>query len=259
MLKSGGPEVEDVDSISELVVTGASVRKEKLIDLKYMFPKARVFQIYTLTAAAGPVTSFNLKDSYNVFVLHNYPSSMGKPMAGFSYKVVDEATGKNLGPNEKGELFIKSRVIAKGYYNQRHPRVLDEDGWLKTGDEVYYDESYSFFMVNRLTDTFKFQDWEVSPGLIEQVLLSHPAIKDAVVVGIPDEEDVNHPFALVVLEEPNRKFNPLSIVKYVEERVHDSHRLRGGVRIVDHIPTASVSGTRKRSEVCDWVLSNRHK
>lgn len=77
----------DTRQLRDITVTGASLPKEKLIELKCAFPNTRVFQLYTITEAAGPITFYNLKDNYDLFVLHNYPSACGRPMAGVRYRV----------------------------------------------------------------------------------------------------------------------------------------------------------------------------
>lgn len=174
----------------------------------------------------------------------------------YSLQVVDPATGNNLGPFEKGELWIKSGTLMSGYFKSNTTDVINKEGWLQTGDTVYYDEIYCFHVVGRVSTVFKYQDWFVNPKVIEGVLMTHPLIKDAAVVPIPNEEDVNHPFGLVVLEKTTIKITSPIIIHYVEERVHDSHRLRGGLRIVESIPVTK-SAFRNRSELCNIVLTSK--
>lgn len=77
----------DTRSLEVLAISGSSLPKDKLIEVKYVFPNTRIFQMYAMTEAGGPVTFFNLKDNYHLFILHNYPSTCGKPLPGFSYRV----------------------------------------------------------------------------------------------------------------------------------------------------------------------------
>lgn len=142
-----------------------------------------------------------------------------------------------------------------GFFQTDSSHVIDELGWFKTGDIVYYDEIYCFYYLRRLTELINFQEWFISPYLIEEVLMTHPAVKDAAVVGIPHDQDVNRPFALVVLEESPWAISAMALIRYVERRVHDSHRLRGGAKIVNSIPTTP-DGKKNRDKILSMVLND---
>lgn len=89
IIRDGIPDNADTTKLVGMAVSGGGISKEKYYEAKYMFPGTMVFQWYTITEMAGPVTFFNLKDNYDKFVLHYHPSSVGKPMPGFSYKVIN--------------------------------------------------------------------------------------------------------------------------------------------------------------------------
>lgn len=146
--------------------------------------------------------------------------------------MVDIEDGNILGPNKFGELRVKSRAVMNGYHNQDSSHEFDEEGWLKTGDMVYYDEDFCFFIVDRIKDIILFQGWHIAPAPLEAELLSHPAVKIAAVVGVPDERNTELAVGLVVLNENFSTVTAIEIEKYVEERVPDKHRLRGGVKII---------------------------
>ncbi|KAK9878019.1 hypothetical protein WA026_020647 [Henosepilachna vigintioctopunctata] len=83
--------------------------------------------------------------------------------------------------------------------------------------------------------------------MLENILKSHPAVQNAAVIGIPDEEDGEHPLAFVVMKEGlEHKMSPKQLEFYVEEKVQDRQRLRGGVKIVDSIPLTN-TGKIKRN------------
>lgn len=141
-----------------------------------------------------------------------------------------------------------------GYYKMDSSDAWDSDGWLKTGDVAYFDENFCLYIVDRIKEMLKFQSWHVAPAVLENVLLQHPAIKLAVVLGIPNEDDGEHPMALVVLDEESVvKVTPEDIENYVAERVHDRQKLRGGVKIVDHLITTP-TGKIKRHHLRNLVL-----
>lgn len=163
-------------------------------------------------------------------------------------QIVDTETEEVLGPNQNGELRIKSECLFTNYYNDNPPDLYDSEGWFKTGDVVHYDEDKCFYIIDRIKEVLKVKSWHVPPALLENVLLTHPAVKAAVVIGIPHKIDGDHPMGIVILKEDAGKITPEEIEKYVEERVQDRQRLRAGVRIVDSIPTTA-SGKVKRNEM----------
>lgn len=124
--------------------------------------------------------------------------------------------------------------------------VWDSDGWLRTGDIVYYDDDRCFFVVDRLKEVLKFRSHHVPPATIELVLKSHPDIEHAVVVGVPHEVDGDHPAAVVVVR--NNKITAEEIERFVNERVDDDRKkLRGGVVIVDRIPVTATGKIQRRA------------
>lgn len=86
--------------------------------------------------------------------------------------------------------------------------------------------------------------------------MQHPAVHMAVVVGLPHEEDGDHPMGLAVLNSDFNYVAPEEIVKFVEDRVDDRQRLRGGVKIVDHVPLTP-TGKVNRRLLKQMVLSGK--
>jgi 4-coumarate--CoA ligase len=141
-----------------------------------------------------------------------------------------------------------------GYFNADSSESFDEDGWLKTGDIVYYDEDYCFYVVDRIKEAFKYQGWFIAPLVLENELLKHPAVKLAVVIGVP-KDDGYHPMGLVVVRE-GFDVSEKEIEKFVEERVPERQRLRAGVKFIKSVPM-TVTGKVKRREIRQMVLEGR--
>lgn len=141
-----------------------------------------------------------------------------------------------------------------GYHNQGSSDQFDEDGWLKTGDVVYYDEDFCFFIIDRIKDLIIFQGFHVTPASLEAQLLTHPAVKIAVVVGVPDERNTENALGLVVLNDDFATVTPSEIERYVEERVPEQYRLWGGVKIVKG-SQLQVRNKLKRFKLKQLVLS----
>lgn len=116
--------------------------------------------------------------------------SIGRPGLGYEAKVTDEE-GHELAPNVIGDLWVKGvpgRTIMKGYYqdSKSTAEVLSPDGWLYTGDKAYVDDSGLFYFVDRKTNMIKRAGENISSTEIEKVLMAHPYILDAAVIGVPD-------------------------------------------------------------------------
>lgn len=164
-----------------------------------------------------------------------------------------------LDHNQQGELRIKSETLMNGYHNMDSSEAFDADGWLKTGDVCYYDQDQCFYVVDRIKEMLKYRSWHVVPAVIEQVLLSHAAVKKAIVIGIPHEEDGEHPMAVVILDENcDTNVSAKDLEDYVAERVGERSKLRAGVKFVEDLPVTP-TGKYKRRQVRDMVLKGTIK
>ncbi|KAH8292348.1 hypothetical protein KR054_008611 [Drosophila jambulina] len=164
------------------------------------------------------------------------PGSVGMLKVGVYAKVIDPDTGKILGANERGELCFKGDVIMKGYIgDSESTQTAIKDGWLHTGDIGYYDDDFEFFIVDRIKELIKYKGFQVPPAEIEALLLTHEKIKDAAVIGKPDEEAGELPLAFVV-KQANVKLTENEVIQFVNDHASPAKRLRGGVIFVDEIP-----------------------
>ncbi|XP_023295305.2 4-coumarate--CoA ligase 1 [Lucilia cuprina] len=164
------------------------------------------------------------------------PGSVGALKVGLYAKVIDPDTGKTLGPNQRGELCFKGDCIMKGYIGDvKSTQSVIVDGWLHTGDIGYFDDDFEFFIVDRIKELIKYKGFQVPPAEIEALLLTHPKIKDAAVIGKPDEEAGELPMAFVV-KQANVQLSEQEVIDFVAERASPAKKLRGGVMFVDEIP-----------------------
>lgn len=175
------------------------------------------------------------------------------------FQIVDLETGKTLGPNQKGEIRAKVDSTFKGYLSldptQEQP--FDEEGFLKTGDSGYYDEDNCLFFCDRIKEMFKYQSWHIVPASIELVLYEHPAVLEAIVVGIPHDLDDNHPFGLVVLKE-GYNVTEEELLNFVHSKVSEREKLRAGLRIVKKLvktPTGKLARPQIREIAINGDLS----
>ncbi|XP_002032456.2 4-coumarate--CoA ligase 1 [Drosophila sechellia] len=164
------------------------------------------------------------------------PGSVGVLKVGIYAKVIDPDTGKLLGANERGELCFKGDGIMKGYIGDtKSTQTAIKDGWLHTGDIGYYDDDFEFFIVDRIKELIKYKGFQVPPAEIEALLLTNEKIKDAAVIGKPDEEAGELPLAFVV-KQANVQLTENEVIQFVNDNASPAKRLRGGVIFVDEIP-----------------------
>ncbi|XP_068152518.1 luciferin 4-monooxygenase [Drosophila tropicalis] len=164
------------------------------------------------------------------------PGSVGVLKVGIYAKVIDPDTGKLLGANERGELCFKGDGIMKGYIGDaKSTQTAIKDGWLHTGDIGYYDDDFEFFIVDRIKELIKYKGFQVPPAEIEALLLTNDKIKDAAVIGKPDEEAGELPLAFVV-KQAGVQLTEDEVIKFVNDHASPAKRLRGGVIFVDEIP-----------------------
>jgi long-chain acyl-CoA synthetase len=129
---------------------------------------------------ASPVTHCN-----PIYGL-NKPGSIGLPLPDTDAKIVDVETGeKEMPVGEIGELIIKGPQVMKGYWNRPDETALTlRNGWLYTGDIAYMDNDGYFYIVDRKKEMIIVGGFNVYPREVEEVLMKHPKVKDAIVVGI---------------------------------------------------------------------------
>jgi acyl-CoA synthetase (AMP-forming)/AMP-acid ligase II len=165
--------------------------------------------------------------------------SVGPAAPNTEVKIVDPATGAELGPNEEGEICVRGPQIMKGYLNNAEATActIDDDNWLHTGDIGYADEDGHFFVVDRVKELIKYKGFQVAPAELEAVLLTHPAIADAAVIPARDDEAGEVPKAFVVIRQET---SGEEIMDFVAARVAPHKKIRE-VEFIPQIPK-SLSG-----------------
>jgi acyl-CoA synthetase (AMP-forming)/AMP-acid ligase II len=191
----------------------------------------RVSQGYGLTETS-PVTH-SVPDGASEVI----SSSIGPSLPNTECKIVDVLSGEDLGPDEDGELWIRGPQVMKGYLNNEDAthHSIDADGFFHTGDIGHIDQAGEYFIVDRLKELIKVKGFQVPPAELEALLLSHPKVADAAVIGIPDERSGEAPKGFVVVSEP---VSPEELMAFVAEHVADYKQIRS-LEIIDEIPKAA--------------------
>ena len=167
------------------------------------------------------------------------PGSIGPPLPGTECRVIDCASGRDVGPGQAGELLIRTPGMMRGYLDddQATAVTIDPGGWLHTGDVVIADRGGWFRVIDRVKELIKYKGSQVAPAVLEAILLAHPAVADAAVIGRPDEESGEMPTAVVVLRQPaaDTRLAGRELMAYVAERVAPHEKIRR-VEFVTEIP-----------------------
>jgi fatty-acyl-CoA synthase len=158
------------------------------------FPRASLFSAYGMTETCGTVT-FNLPGDDE----QQRMTTCGSPLPGWELKIVDPETRRDLAAGARGEIAVKGVGLFKGYYNDPAltARQRTPDGFFLTGDIGALDDGGRLSFFGRLKDQLKVGGENVSALEVESFLATHPAIKLAQVVGIPDARYGEVPVAFV--------------------------------------------------------------
>ena len=129
------------------------------------------------------------------------PGTSGVTISNTEIRIVDPESGDDLDVGGRGELLVRGPQVMKGYLNNAEAtaETLDADGWLHTGDVAIVDEENHVSIVDRIKELIKYKGFQVPPAELEAVLVTHPSVADAAVIGIPDEEAGELPKAFVTL------------------------------------------------------------
>jgi acyl-CoA synthetase (AMP-forming)/AMP-acid ligase II len=218
----------DLSSIRLLFTGGSVIAVELKEKLMKAFPRATVDDLMGLTEG-GPLTTFlPHRDAWRK------PGSVGRAHFSQMVRVVNER-GEDTGGEEVGEIIVKGPAVMKGYYkNPEATAKALRDGWLYTGDLARVDEEGYQYLVVRRTDLIITGGENVYPAEVERVLMDHPGVKEAAVIGVKDKEWGERVVAVVVSHEGERPAEE-SILSFCRERLAGYKRPRSVV-FIDELP-----------------------
>jgi long-chain acyl-CoA synthetase len=219
-----------------ICTVGAPLHLEHKAKLNRNLP-GRFYALYGLTE--GFITVLD-KTHYA-----SKPNSVGPPQPFFEMRIINEQ-GKNVSVGEIGEIVGRGPALMPGYY--KRPDLTAQavvDGWLHTGDLGYADEDGFLYMVDRKKDIIISGGTNVFPKDIEEIILQHPAVREAAVFGIPSEKWGETPLAAVILHQPGAA-TAEALRDWINERVDAKHQRVREVVIMDEFPRSTAGKTLKR-------------
>jgi long-chain acyl-CoA synthetase len=172
--------------------------------------------------------------------------SIGLPLPGVEVRLVD-TEGEDALSGDPGEVWVRGPNVFPGYWHddEATASVLTEDGWLKTGDIAVTDDDGYLYLVDRAKDLIIVSGFNVFPAEVEEVLLEHPGIREAGVVG------VEHPYSgeavkAYVVPEAGRHLEEEEVIEFCAERLA-RYKCPVSVSFVDEIPQGLVGKVLRRA------------
>jgi acyl-CoA synthetase (AMP-forming)/AMP-acid ligase II len=174
------------------------------------------------------------------------PGSVGITAPRTQTRIVAPLTGADCGTGEEGEVWVRGSQVMQGYLNnpEATAATLDADGWLHTGDLGYVDADGHLYVVDRLKELIKYKGFQVPPAELEAVLLRHPDVADAAVIGLPDDEAGEIPAGYVVLRRAAAA-SPEEIMRFVAGEVAHYKQIRR-LEVIDAIPKSAAGKILRR-------------
>jgi len=166
-----------LESVKWAVVFGAPSSPDLMMKFAKLCPNAIVTNGWGMTEVIPPIS---VASPSNI-------RSVGKPVPNVELKIVDP-DGNEVKVGEVGELIVRGKSVFGGYYNE--PDLNNEvfkDGWFYTGDLARKDEEGNYYIIGKSKDTIKVGGQLVWAAEVEEVILRHPCVKEAAVIGIPDQ------------------------------------------------------------------------
>ncbi|XP_017786751.1 PREDICTED: luciferin 4-monooxygenase-like [Nicrophorus vespilloides] len=248
MVKSPLVPKYNLQSLKLIYTCSAPITQDLLSIFEKNIVGCRVRSMYGLTESAGALT-MNPASS-------NYLDSVGKLTVGVDAKVLG-VDGQLLGPDQVGELCFKGTNMTRGYANneQATKEAIDDDEFFHTGDVGYYNQEGYFFVVDRIKDIIKFKGYQVSPTEVETVLLLNPEVREAGVVGIPDER-AGEMISAFAVKMPKSQMTEKELFDFSSKFLSPYKLPKGGINFVDEIPKNAMGKIDRKKLKNLWHEAN---
>lgn len=203
--------------------------------------------VYGISEASPNVTVCDADDP-----MHLRAETCGYPHPDCEVKIIDPDTGANLSAGQAGEICFRGYSLMLGYYKNpaETAKAIDAEGWLHTGDQGLLRPSGELEYKGRIKDMLRVGGENLAPAEVEEVLCQHPKVRQAAVVGIPDDRLVEVPAAVLELK-PGEQCTVEEIVAYCKARLA-AYKVPKAVAFVESLPmtgSGKIQKFRLRQEV----------
>ncbi|MBW1682835.1 MAG: AMP-binding protein [Deltaproteobacteria bacterium] len=191
----------------------------------------KILNVYGISEASPNVTTTRTDDPLEFRMLWH-----GKPHPGTEVRIIDFDTKRVLPPGHEGEICVRGWNVMKGYYKKPEETraALDRDGWLRTGDSGLMDARGNLKFTGRIKDIVRVGGENVSAMEVENFLLTHPKVKNAAVIAVPDPRKTEVCMAVIQLKD-GEEATEEEIIGYCKDRIAN-FKVPRYVRFVDEYP-----------------------
>jgi long-chain acyl-CoA synthetase len=215
------PGVDDADFSSlKVLVYGASPISEEVLARSVTTFGCHFWQAYGLTETTGAVVNLAPEDHDPTGPNRHRLRSCGLPGPGVEVKIVDPDMGTDAPQGEVGEIWIRGVQVMKGYWNmpEETAKSINAEGWFRSGDAGYLDADGYLYIHDRVKDMIISGGENVYPAEVENVLMSHPAVADCAVIGVPHER-WGETAKAVIVRKPDVEVSEQEIIEFARERL----------------------------------------
>jgi long-chain acyl-CoA synthetase len=231
-------QARDLSSVRTVSSGAAPIDGETMRGLQKIFHSAMLNEGYGLTEATALVTA-----TPGYHDVRRKPGSVGQPVPDTQLEIRDDA-GRVLGPGEKGELWVRGPQVTGGYHGHDDLTAVQfVDDWLRTGDIAYVDDEGFVFICDRAKDVLLYKGYNVYPRELEEILVQHPDIDAAAVVGRDDVAVGQVPVAFAVPRD-GAQLDVEDVLQFVATRVLPYQKIRE-VHVVEKLPTSAAGKVLK--------------
>ena len=241
LAKDGIAKKYDLSSLFLVFNAGAALELPLILIAKKSIGLA-IVNAYGMTEALGALNNDERGTLLN---------GIGYLAFGFTAKIIDEE-GNEVPHGEVGELLVKGPTVTPGYYRnlKATAEIIDNDGYIHTGDLLKCDENGLFTFVGRSKDLIKYRPGNnIYPTSIESVLMGHPKVADCAVMGVHNPElGTEFPCAYILLNEGEKHSKDVAkeLEDYSNSQLEDKMKLRGGIIFVDFFPRTPSGKIQRR-------------
>jgi len=236
----------DLSSL-QVITYGAAVMPFEVIKKAIQaFPGVSFINAFGQTETGSTITTLGPEDhviegdeAEREKKLRRLASSIGRPLPDVEVRIVDEA-GDPVEPGATGEIAVRGPRVMRGYLGdaQKTAQAFTKDGWLRTSDMGFMDEDGYIYLAGRADDLIIRGGENISPREVEDVLMAHPKVEEAAVIGVPDEVWGQEPRAIVVLKE-GAETTAEEILAFTQDRLSSFKRPRSVV-FVSELPRSAL-------------------
>lgn len=237
LLLQAGEDKPEIPTLRSFACGSSNMPKEKILRLHEWLPQTKFYTVYGLTETSSPATIFPDDAAQSPYI-----GASGRPIPGTYFKIVDE-DGQEVPQGMVGEIAIRGANILEDYYGQHKGSM--QDGWLYTGDLGYFNEEQYLYVVDRKKNMINRGGEKIWCYDVENEMETIPGIRNAAVVGIPDELYGESAAALVELKS-GITLSEQEIKSYLRTRMA-TYKIPVKIKVVEKIPQTSNGKTDKKA------------